>query len=85
MDEHIGDNQNRMTEVNLDIATLRREMEERVMREILDKLRSLPRTVSTENKVMDEKLDGITTTVNDMNLRGKLIWKYPTLQIKFKK
>lgn len=73
-----------MTEVNLDIATLRREMEERVMREILDKLGSLARTVSTENKVMDEKLNGITTTVNGMNLRGKLTWKYHTLQIKLK-
>ncbi|CAC5401331.1 unnamed protein product [Mytilus coruscus] len=61
-----------MTGVKQDIATLRKEMEERVIREILEKLGSLARTVSTENKVMNEKLDGETATVNGMNLRVAL-------------
>ncbi|VDH98583.1 Hypothetical predicted protein [Mytilus galloprovincialis] len=40
MDEHIGDNRNQMTEVNQDIATLRKEMQE---------LKNLAKTVNDMN------------------------------------
>ncbi|CAC5401336.1 unnamed protein product [Mytilus coruscus] len=64
IDEHMdGDNRNQMTEVNQYIATLRKEMEE---------LKNLAITVRTENKNIDEKLEGLKATVNDMNSRVAL-------------
>ncbi|CAC5401333.1 unnamed protein product [Mytilus coruscus] len=66
IDEHIGDNRNQMTGVKQDIATLRKEMEDRITREILDKMNYLTRSVSTEKKDLDEKMKKLTNNVDVM-------------------
>ncbi|CAC5401328.1 unnamed protein product [Mytilus coruscus] len=52
----------------LDIATLRMEMEERIVREILDKLKNFTKVFSTENKDLDEKVTKVTNNVDVMQL-----------------
>ncbi|XP_071123705.1 uncharacterized protein PF3D7_1120000-like [Mytilus edulis] len=81
MDEHMGDKRKQLTEVNQDIATLRKEMEERIKqdivslrketeekitREIRDNLKILTRNLSTEKKDLDEKVKTLTNHVDNM-------------------
>ncbi|XP_063399415.1 uncharacterized protein LOC134684054 [Mytilus trossulus] len=68
MDEHIGDNRNQMTEVNQDIATLRKEMEERITREILDKVNKLTRAISNVNTNQDEKMKKLANNMDGVKL-----------------
>ncbi|CAC5401332.1 unnamed protein product [Mytilus coruscus] len=65
-DKHIGDNRNQLTEVKQDIVSLRKEMEERITREIFDKLKNFTTIFSTENKDLIEKVKNLTNNVDVM-------------------
>ncbi|XP_063400218.1 myosin heavy chain, striated muscle-like [Mytilus trossulus] len=67
-DELIGDNRNQMTEVKQDIATLRKEMEERITREIIDKVNNLTRAISNVNTNQDEKMKKLANNMDGMKL-----------------
>ncbi|VDH98585.1 Hypothetical predicted protein [Mytilus galloprovincialis] len=66
IEQHMGDDRNQMTGVKQDIMSLRKEMEERIVREIRDKLQNLTRNFSIEKKDLDEKVKKLTNTVDLM-------------------
>lgn len=68
MDQHFQNNRNQLTDVKQDITTLLTEKEEKITREIRDIMVGLTRTVSTENKDLDEKMKKLKNNVDGVKL-----------------
>ncbi|XP_052066512.1 uncharacterized protein LOC127706095 isoform X2 [Mytilus californianus] len=62
-DEHIGDKRNQFTEVKEDIATLRKEMEEKITNEIFKQMKNFTEIFNTLNKDLDEKVKNLNNIV----------------------
>ncbi|CAG2228000.1 unnamed protein product [Mytilus edulis] len=63
IDKHIKDNRDQFTVVQQDIATLKKEMEEKISYEILENIRNFTKIVNTVNENLDEKVKNLTNNV----------------------
>ncbi|CAC5415913.1 unnamed protein product [Mytilus coruscus] len=68
IEEHIRDNRYQFTVVKQDIATLRKEMEEKITHEILEYKKNFTKIFNTVNKNLDEKTEQLQKHSN--RLRG---------------
>ncbi|XP_063448284.1 uncharacterized protein LOC134727823 [Mytilus trossulus] len=66
IDKHIKDNRHQFTVLQQDVATLRREMEEKISHDILENITNFTKIVNTVNKNLVGKVKNLTNNVEIM-------------------
>lgn len=66
IDKHIGDNRGKFTEVKQEIAALRKEMEETILRRRIEQMKNLTKMVDTVNTDLNEKVKKLAINVDIM-------------------